>query len=146
MYLTTTPDPHLQAVVKHQLHLADRGRYSTLQAANSILEGYQLGVKISEEGVKDSKGEGVSPKLLTRILKRAQFDTLTASLEAKTIHGVFYKQCQEEGWDTLGSHAWLLDGRVQAQTEGLIVAAQDGVIHTRAYQHRVQKKPISPTC
>ena len=56
-----------------------------------------------------------------------------ASLCQKKIHGVFYKQCQEEGWDTSGSHAWFLDRGLWWQTEGLVVAAQDGVIHTQAY-------------
>ena len=61
------------------------------------------------------------------------------------IHGVFFKQCQE-GWDTLGSHAWLLDRRVQAWTEAMIMAAQDGVILTRAFRSRVMGTAILPAC
>ena len=48
------------------------------------------------------------------------------------------------GWDTTLSHQWLKDGRLQARTESLIVAAQDGIIHTCA---RVLKIPnLSPKC
>ena len=80
------------------------------------------------------------------LLKEAQFDELTVSLERKIIHGVFFKQCQEEGWDTLGSHAWLLDGRVQVRTEAMIMAVQDGVILTRAFRSRVMGRAIFPAC
>ena len=38
------------------------------------------------------------------------------------------------------------DGRLRADTEALIVAAQDGVIHTRAYQVRVLKLDVPQTC
>ena len=42
--------------------------------------------------------------------------------------------------------AWLLDGRVQVQTEALIMAAQDGVILTGAYRNRVMGKAVSLVC
>ena len=94
----------------------------------------------------DSDGKAVSRRLLLHLLKEAQYSELTASLESKIIHGVFYKQCQEEGWDTSGSHAWLLDGRVQAQTEALIMAAQEGVILIRAYRSRVMGRAVLLVC
>ena len=96
--------------------------------------------------VFDLDGKAVSLRLLLHLLKEAQYSELTASLENKIIHGVFYKQCQEERWDTSGSHAWLLDRRVQAQTVALIMAAQDGAILTRAYRNRVMGKAVSPVC
>lgn len=48
-----------------------------------------------------------------------------------------------EGWDTQVSHAWFTDGRLQARTEALIVAAQ-GVVQTHGYQARVLREDISP--
>ena len=33
----------------------------------------------------------------------------------------------QEGWDTKQSHSWLSDGRLQAQTEGLVVAVKDSL-------------------
>ena len=80
------------------------------------------------------------------LLKEPQYDELTVSLERKTIHRVFFKQRQEEGWDASGPHVWLLDGRVQARTEALIMAAQDGVVLTRAFRNRVMGKAVSPAC
>ena len=93
-----------------------------------------------------SDGKGVSQRHLLRLLKDAQYDELTVSLERKIIHGAFFKQCQEEEWDTSGSHVWLLDGRVQAQTKALIMAAQDVFILTHAFQSRVMGKTVSLSC
>ena len=145
-YLVTSTDPLLRAAVKHQMSLDKHGTYCVLRVANGVLAQYQLGMKYTEEGVFDLDGKAVSLRLLLHLLKEAQYCELTASLESKIIHGVFYKQCQEEGWDTSGSHTWLLDGRVQAQTEALIMAVQDGVILTRAYHSRVMGMAVSPVC
>ena len=131
--------------MKHQVSLDKRGTYCVLKVANGVLAQYQLGMKYTEEGVFDSDGKAVSLRLLLHLLKEAQYSELTASLENKIIHGVFYKQCQDV-WDTSGSHAWLLGGRVQAQTETLIMAAQDGMILTQAYRNCVMGKAVSPVC
>ncbi len=63
-----------------------------------------------------------------------------------TIHGVFYKQSQKKGMDPQGLHAWLADGRLQARTEGFIIAALDGIVHTRAYRARVLEDSVSTVC
>ena len=127
LYLAVSEGLLLRAVVRHQVSLDKRGAYCVLTVANGVLSRYQLGMKFTEEGLFDSDGKVVSRRPVMRLLKEAQFDELTVSLERKTIHGVFFKQCQEEEWDTLGSHAWLLDGRMYARTEAMIMAAQDGV-------------------
>ena len=101
---------------------------------------------IGEGGVCGQNGERVTPKHLTRLLAEAQTAALDDTLCGKTINGVFFKQVKQEGWDTSASHAWFLDGRLRGETEGLIVAAQDGVIHTRDYQFRILKKSVSPLC
>ena len=62
------------------------------------------------------------------MVKTAQVGALQETLCQKKIHEVFFKQCLEPDRDTSGCHIWLSDGRVD--TEALIVAAQDGVIHT----------------
>ena len=137
-YLTGSDDPLLQAVVKHQLFLTSRGKYSVLEEARQILE--QLpGLEMTSTGVRHD-GEPIRPRKAAAMLKAAQYDALQEKLERKTIHGVFYKQCQKEGWDTPGSHLWLRSGKIQGKTEGLIIAAQDGVIHTRSYLVRVLKR------
>ena len=103
--------------MKHQVSLDKRGAYCVLKVANGILAQYQLGMKYTEEGVFDLDGKVVFLRLLLHLLKEAQYSELTASLESKIIHGVFYKQCQEEGWDTSGSHACMVSRWKDAGTD-----------------------------
>ena len=146
-YVCDVGDPQLKGVFRHWLFLGGQHRCNILQSAQAILEKYQMEVLLSEEGARRPSGDRVAPRLLARLLKEAQMEALVDSLCQKKIHGCFYKQCQGEGWDTSGSHAWFLDGRLRGQTEGLVVAAQDGVIFTRAYRARVLKeKNISTSC
>ena len=160
MYLVGSDDPHLQAVVKHQQYLQGKGRCCILQASQKILE--RLQVSLSSEDLADDIQERLRvspssteedilrewrrllPKSALRRVKTAQMEALQETLCRKKIHGVFFQQCLKPGWDTSGSHAWLKDGRLRADTEALIFAAQDGVLHTRAYQVRVMRKPDVP--
>ena len=145
VYLVTSSDPHLRAVVKHQLWLSGRNRYSNLQEAQRTLERLQVPLSLSESGVHMDR-EPVPPRQVSKMVKTAQMEALQEALCQKKIHGVFFKQCLEPDRDTSGCHIWLSDGRLRADTEALIVAAQDGVIHTRAYQVRVLKLDVPQTC
>ncbi len=144
-YLCGSDEPHLKEVVQHQQYMSGRGRHSLLSNSVAIIDKYQLDITVGERGV-ERQGVVLSPKAASKLLSAAQNDQLKTTLEKKKIHGVFYSQCQMQGWDTKTSHGWLTNGRLFGRTEGLIVAAQDGVIHTRAYLVRVQKRLISPIC
>jgi len=56
-------------------------------------------------------------------LKAIQAVQLIETLTAKTIHGVHYQTCLAPGNDTEECHAWLIDGRVRAEMEALVIAA-----------------------
>ena len=128
-YLCLNNDPQLQAVLQHQLTLSGCGKgKSVLRTANEVMTSLKLDIVISEAGVERQTGEHVLPKYLTRLLAEAQVAVLDNTLCGKTIQGIFFKQTKQEGWDTSGSHAWFLDGRLRGETEGLIVTAQDGVM------------------
>ena len=80
-------------------------------------------------------------------LKAVQMVKLVGTLTAKPIHKVYYQQASSaEGVDTKGTFTWLSDGRLWAETEGLVIAAQDGVILTNRYKHTVLGMDVSPTC
>ena len=138
-------DELLQAVVRHHLFLVSKGRHSNLQTASNILRQYDVltdleGRVRSEESILTTR-EGILQ------LKAAQVVKLVGTLTAKPIHKVFYQQASAaEGVDTEGTFAWLSDGRLQAETEGLVIAAQDGVILTNRYKHTVLGMGVSPTC
>ena len=86
------------------------------------------------------------PRRVVGMLKNAQMQQLTKRLSRKTIHCQFFNQCQKEGWDKPGSHLWLRTGKLTSVSEGVIFAAQDGVIFTKAYQARVLKRQIEQDC
>ena len=72
---------------------------------------------------------------------------LVSTLLAKPIHGVYYREASAvDRVDQEGTFAWLSDGRFRAETEGLIFAAQDGVLLTNRYKHTVLKQGTSSTC
>ena len=80
-------------------------------------------------------------------LKAAQVVKLVQTLTVKPIHKVYYQQASSaDGVDTEDTIAWLSDGRLRAETEGLVMAAQDGVILTNRYKHTVLGMDASPTC
>ncbi len=89
----------------------------------------------------------MSPRQASSDVTERQNGAMRARWTSKTIHGVFGKQVLKPDVDKKATHAWLEDGKLQARTEALVVAAQDGVIHTRAYQHRVLRiSGVSPDC
>ncbi len=120
--------------------------WTVCQTADQILERYGMEISLSGDGILDPEGRSVTPKHLCKCLQAEQQSGLIEALERKTIHGVFYKQSQKEGMDPQGSHAWLADGRLQARTEGLLIAAQDGVVLTRAYRARVLGDSVPTLC
>ena len=48
--------------------------------------------------------------------------------------------------DTQGTFVWLSNGRIWAETEGLIITAQDGAILMNRYKHSVLGMEASLTC
>ena len=83
----------------------------------------------------------------TQELKAAQAFKLAMTLTAKPINKVYYQQASEaEGVDTEGTFGWLMDGRFRAETEGLVIAAQDCMILTNRYKHTVLRTSTTPLC
>ena len=77
-------------------------------------------------------------------LKAAQAVQLVT---AKPIHKVYFQQASSaEGVDMEGTFGWLSNGRLRAETERLVIAAQDGVILTNRYKHTVLKMSATSTC
>ena len=136
---------HLKGVASY---LGETGRSPNylLKEVGRILAKYDLGCVVEARGVFDSSGGQLALRCVLHDLKAAQMEKLEETLCGKVIHGAFYSQCQEDEWDTDACKSWLVDGRLRSETEGLLVAAQDGVIPTQAYRQRVRNESISPLC
>ena len=62
-------------------------------------------------------GELAQPRKVVSILKVAQHAQLRKRLSQNRIHGAFYNQVLQEGWDSPGSHLWLKRGRFQGSRD-----------------------------
>ena len=105
-----------------------------------------------------------NPKNVLKGLANKQLEEMQKKLRNKVVHGQFARyisgsltnkgdaahQCrrelEREGTDPKASVQWLREGQLDPETEGIIVAAQDGVTHTRAYCSRILKKPGPTKC
>ena len=67
-------------------------------------------------------------------LREAHTERLKSNLAEKSHHGSYHRQVTNRE-----SYVWLSERRLRPQTEALILAAQDDVLHTRWYQNRILK-------
>ena len=98
-------------------------------------------------GGECSEGNPIPPvKEITDEMKAAQACQLVDTLMSKPIHKIYIQTSMSEDIDKQGMFAWLSDGWFRAETEALVIAAQDGVIMTNWYKHTVLKLSTSSTC
>ncbi len=140
-YLVLSRDPLLQAVVTHQTDWS--GRYhSMIQEARQHVSKYTSLTLEKEVLERNQLTPRMVAKTVTQALERIKID----HWRSKVIHGPFRKTIEAKGIDKARSLQWLWKGKLSARTEALIIAAQDGVLQTRAYKRRVQKRMVDPNC
>lgn len=79
-------------------------------------------------------------------LRDGQNQALAQTLRQKQMHGFHQVQVERRETDKKATHAWLTHGRPKAETESIIMAAQDGVIHTRVYRGLILKQQCALSC
>lgn len=83
-----------------------------------VLEKYDLEQNLDGEGAK-----------IGAVVSAEQRATKWQRLEGKKLHGVYAMVAKERETDRR-SNRWLVEGRLRAETEAFVVAAQDGVLKT----------------
>ena len=78
---------------------------------------------------------------MARELREAQTERLKSNLAEKSHHDSYHRQVTNRE-----SYVWLSEGRLRPQTEALILAAQDDVLHTRWYQYRILRNSSLLMC
>ena len=116
LYLARCTDPQVRGTMAMQNFLMEVGRYSYLQKAQEVLNGYDLGYSLTENDTDDLP----VPKLVHQQLKEAQLQMLRDRLSRKVLHGVFMNTLAPD-CDQTATHAWLSDGRLRPTTEGQII-------------------------
>lgn len=138
IYLLQSQDPQVKGAVRLRRQLMHMGLESRFDKPRYVSNKYDL--EVDFETPWDRSGPSAAQVLAQ--LKSAQLERIRLRLREKTIHGVYAVQIT----DQKATHRWLTDGRLQAQTEAIIIAAQDGVTHTNAYRARVLKQTGDDTC
>ena len=64
--------------------------------------------------------------------------------EEKALHGRYPSRIKEADVDTKAINQWLKSSGLKAEREGLITAAQDQTLPTRAYHHHIIKDGTDP--
>ena len=78
---------------------------------------------------------------VARELRESQTERLKSNLEKKSHQGSYHRQVTNKE-----SYVWLSEGRLRPQTEALILAAQDDVLHTRWYRNRILRNSSLLMC
>ena len=63
--------------------------------------------------------------------------------KGKPLHGQYVQRVEKEDIDKELTHKWLQSSDVKAETQGLLIAAQDQSLATRHYQHEIIKNGAS---
>ena len=96
------------------------------------------------------KGENaqttVDAKRINQKTKHRAKDKLSKQWEEKVLHGKYPKRTKEADVDQNKTNQWLRSTGLKAETEGLIIAAQDQSLATRSYHARIIKDGTDPMC
>ena len=142
-YLHSNPDQQVRLAMRYREQLVDTNPNGLEAHALGIGEKYHLANLLPGEGDEDGH---LTLKKISSTVRASQKQKLREERVGKTIHGAFPAETNGPDCDKAATHAWLKNGRFRAETEGLLVAAQDGVIHTAAYRHRILKERCDQTC
>ena len=144
LYTLRSQDPQMHGVARSLQKADQRYEQTIVGNARAILGKHGLQLNGTDW---DSTTQPLLPiKKICLQLRQKQEQEARARLERKQIHGVFAREVAGGGVDGQSTHRWLTEGLLVPSTEATIVAAQDGVTHTRAYRGRVQSKPGPVTC
>ncbi|XP_067017791.1 uncharacterized protein [Acropora muricata] len=88
-------------------------------------------------------------KLAKRVKQHAKsqaLDNIKQEWENKAMQGQYPSRIKEADVDFKQTNNWLKGTGLKAETEGLIIAAQDQSLATRLYHHKIIKDGTSPHC
>ncbi|XP_039297358.1 uncharacterized protein LOC120354371 [Nilaparvata lugens] len=125
-------DPLMQLVHDHEVAGVGTFLYKAAQHAADT-----LGLDF-----RTDREEEHEPNQLRAGIKTAEFRFLLQQHKDKSLHGVFYRHVEEQGLSKPLTFAFLKSAALKSETEGFILACQDGVINTLSYRSRVMHMDV----
>ena len=146
LYLERNEDEQVKGAVRFQKRMAreNKLKYSLVGRARTVAQ--KLGI---EQFVFPDGSDDLNPlrrQEIQAMIKAEQMERLRDQMVQKRLHGVFYNQMLHPSTDKKATTRWLCEGKLRAETEAIIIAAQDGVICTGVYRCKIQKKVESLIC
>lgn len=138
-YLRRTNDVLLLPVKKHD---EKKKLFSIAKEASKFqkeLEMTQLDIEANESVI--TYAQRIKMKA-----KKQGHQQLHIKWNEKLMHSKYPRRTRESDVDQKKTNQWLKSSGLKAETEGLIIAAQDQSLATRSYHHRIIKDGTSPTC
>lgn len=130
-------DPLLCLVRDHEQAGVGAFLFKAAQRAAELLS---LELNITRE-VQQSITE-LNPEHLKSHVKTAETNMLLRRHTDKPMHGLFYRHLEEHGLSEKLSFSFLGSGGLRSETEGFILACQDGVFNTLVYRSRVMDMEV----
>ncbi|XP_039289959.1 uncharacterized protein LOC120352632 [Nilaparvata lugens] len=125
-------DPLMQLVHDHEVAGVGAFLYKAAQHAADT-----LGLDF-----RTDREEEHEPNQLRARIKTAESRLLLQQHKDKSLHGVFYRHVEEQGLSKPLTFAFLKSAALKSETEGFILACQDGVINTLSYRSRVMHMDV----
>ena len=138
-YVEKSQDLFLKLV---NLHEEKKKSYSIMSYATKFKQELNL------NEIEEKNNESVT-KLAKRVKQHAKskaLDRIKKKWESKAMHGQYPSRIKEADVDFKQTNDWLKGTGLKAETEGLIIAAQDQSLATRLYHHRIIKDGTNPLC
>ncbi|XP_065891739.1 uncharacterized protein [Dysidea avara] len=138
-YLIRQTEPWLQGVLLHQQWKHAQFKSSLIQEVYTVFHRHGLPLPGSE------RESTIERPTAARMVRASQQRVLIETLRRKRIHGA-HRHTLEAAEGRYDSTLWLRYGKSKAETEALVFAAQDGVLHTNKYRRDVLRQDIDPAC
>ena len=95
---------------------------------------------------KDQEQNIKSAKRVKQEAKIYGLKIMQAKWEEKPMHGQYPSSIKKPDVEQEQTHQWLQSAGLKAETEGMMIAAQDQTPATRSYHHRIMKDGTDPKC
>nr|CAI5831945.1 unnamed protein product [Callosobruchus analis] len=138
--VTRSNDPLIRFVREHEN--AGKGAF-LFKAAKRAAEDLSLTLDFTRR-CQQSITE-LAPAQLKTHIKAAEVEFLLKLHKDKPMHGIFYKHLEEHGLSEQLTFSFLRSSGLKSETEGFIMACQDGVVNTLVYRGRVMGMNVPDT-
>ena len=130
-------DGTLQAVLQQE---KKKKLHSVLKESRK----FKFQLNMTQEKIDINTKPTKAAKDIKKKAKNASLQDMKKGSREITLHGKYPLRTDNADADRATTHQWLSSSSLKGETEGFLLAAQDQIISTRAYQSRILNNGIDP--